>query len=51
MEFDCPMILLRSATEAAGIDLGDHKLHASAVKGRMLTVEFYAPQTVPEPRA
>jgi len=42
---------LRSAAEATGIDLGDHKLHAAAVKGRVLTVEFYAPRTVPEPRA
>lgn len=50
-EFDCSLILSQPAAEAAGIDLGDHKLHTATVKGRLQTVEFYALQTIPEPRA
>jgi adenylate cyclase len=50
-EFDRPLILSRAAAEAAGIDLGDHKLHEAAVKGRVQTVQFYALQTAPEPPA
>ncbi len=50
-EFDCALILSRPAAEAAGIDLGDRKLHEAAVKGRVQTVQFYALETVPEPPA
>jgi adenylate cyclase len=50
-EFDCALILSRPAAEAAGMNLGDRKLHEAAVKGRVQTVQFYALETVPEPPA
>jgi adenylate cyclase len=47
-EFNCPLILSRSAAEAAGLDLAGHTLHECAVKGRTGQVQFYALDAAPE---
>jgi adenylate cyclase len=47
-EFNVPVIVSRQAAEAAGLDVGGHKLNEVPVKGRVAKVEFYALETVPE---
>jgi adenylate cyclase len=47
-EFNVPVIVSRQAAEAAGLDVGGHKLHEVPVKGRVAKVEFYALEAVPE---
>ncbi|MEO8485041.1 MAG: adenylate/guanylate cyclase domain-containing protein [Betaproteobacteria bacterium] len=47
-EYDCSLIVSRRAAEAAGLDVGDQKLHQAPVKGRVETVQFYALASVPD---
>jgi adenylate cyclase len=49
-EYDCPLIISRSAAVAAGLNLSDQPLHSVAVKGRAEPVEFYAFSQIPELR-
>jgi adenylate cyclase len=49
-EYQCNVVVSRPAAEAAGIDVSGHTLHEAPVKGRVQTMQFYALQTVPEPR-
>ena len=48
-DYDCALILSRSAAEAAGLDLGGETLHEVAVKGRVEKVQFYALKEVLKP--
>ena len=45
-EYGCPVIVSRSAAEAAGLDVGDRQLHQTLVSGRAQTVQFYALHTL-----
>ena len=47
-DYDCALILSRSAAEAAGLALPAETLHDVAVKGRVGTVQFYAIKEIPE---
>jgi adenylate cyclase len=47
-DYDCALILSRSAAEAAGLNLGEENLHEVALKGRAGKVQFYALNEVPE---
>jgi adenylate cyclase len=46
-DYDCSLIVSRQAAAAAGVDLSDHTLHRTAVKGKVESVEFYALSTPP----
>jgi adenylate cyclase len=46
-DYDCALILSRSAAEAAGLALPEEELHDVAVKGRVGKVQFYALKEVP----
>jgi adenylate cyclase len=48
-DYDCALVLSRTAAQAAGLNLVGHGLQQTLVKGRAETVEFYALKTVPEP--
>jgi adenylate cyclase len=50
-EYDCAVIVSRRAAEAAGVDLGDRKLHQAQVRGRAQTVQFYALKSLADLRA
>jgi class 3 adenylate cyclase len=45
-EYQCVVIVSRSAAEAAGLKLEGHKLHQALVKGRMEPMQFYTLQTL-----
>lgn len=47
-EFGVPLVVSRQAAEAAGLEVGTHKLNEVPVKGRVAKVEFYALEAVPE---
>jgi adenylate cyclase len=47
-EYDCPLIVSRRAAQTAGLNLVDHSLHETLVKGRAEAIEFYALKNVPE---
>jgi adenylate cyclase len=46
-DYDCTLIVSRSAAEAAGLDLSGQQLHEAPVKGRVGTIQFLALQQVP----
>ena len=48
-EYGCPIIISRSAAEAAGLDVSRMQLHDIFVKGRVASVEFYAIEAPPAP--
>ncbi|MEW6642474.1 MAG: adenylate/guanylate cyclase domain-containing protein [Pseudomonadota bacterium] len=48
-DYNCPVVISRQATEAAGLDMSHETLHEAAVKGRAAKVQFYALHQVPEP--
>jgi adenylate cyclase len=47
-DFDCSLIVSRRAAEMAGFDVTGLKLQEAPVKGRVVPVQFYALQGVPD---
>ena len=49
-EYDCGVIMSRSAAEMAGLNVKGRKLHQAPVNGRVQTVEFYTLKTLADLR-
>ena len=47
-DYDCALVLSRTAAQAAGLNLAGHALQQALVKGRAEPTEFYALTTIPE---
>jgi adenylate cyclase len=47
-DYDCALVLSRSAAQAGGLNLAGHELQQALVKGRAEPIEFYALRTIPE---
>jgi adenylate cyclase len=47
-DYDCALVLSRTAAQAAGLNLAGHGLQQALVKGRAEPIEFYALRTMPE---